>query len=60
MCRKPEIVADAALTIFKQDARTHTGNFYIDEAVLIAEGVTDFAPYAVAPGNPLLADLFLE
>ncbi len=60
MCRKPEIVADAALAIFKQDARSHTGNFYIDEAVLALAGVTDFAQYAVSPGHALMTDLFLE
>lgn len=59
MCRKPEIVADAALVIFKRDASEHTGNFYIDEDVLTAEGISDFAPYAVQPGSPLLQDLFL-
>jgi citronellol/citronellal dehydrogenase len=60
MCRKPDIVADAAVAIFKRDARIHTGNFYLDEAVLAEEGVTDFDSYAIAPGNPLLADLFLD
>lgn len=59
MCRKPEIVADAAIAIFKRDASEHTGNFYIDEDVLTAEGISDFAPYAVQPGSPLLQDLFL-
>ena len=36
--------------ILKRDARDCTGNFFIDEDVLRAEGVTDFEPYAVAPG----------
>lgn len=60
MCRKPEIVADAACIILKCNAREHTGNFYLDESVLAETGVTDFEPYAVASGNPLLADLFLD
>ena len=50
-CRKPEIVADAAHAILSRDGRQHTGNTYIDEEVLRAEGVTDFDPYAVVPGT---------
>jgi citronellol/citronellal dehydrogenase len=60
MCRKPDIVADAAVAIFKRDASEHTGNFYLDEAVLMMEGVTDFGQYAVNPAHPLMTDLFLE
>ena len=59
-CRKPEIVADAAHVILTRDSRCCTGNFYIDEDVLREAGVTDFERYAVQPGAPLLADLFLE
>ncbi|HSS70495.1 MAG TPA: NAD(P)-dependent oxidoreductase [Casimicrobiaceae bacterium] len=59
-CRKPEIIADAAHAIFMRDARAATGNFYIDEQVLASEGVTDFAPYAVKPGAPVIPDLFLD
>ena len=58
--RTPEIVADAALAILHRDARTCTGNFFIDEEVLRAEGVTDFGKYAVAPGEALMPDLFLD
>jgi citronellol/citronellal dehydrogenase len=58
--RHPAIVADAAYAIFQRNSRTHTGNFYIDEAVLQAEGVTDFSQYAVTPGGRLYTDLFLE
>ena len=61
MCRKPEIMADAAHAVFGRDARQHTGNFYIDEQVLAAEGVTDLDRYAVVPGNrQFLPDLFLD
>ena len=59
-CRKPEIVADAAHVILTRDSRGHTGNFYIDDEVLREAGVTDFERYAVAPGKPLLPDLFLD
>ncbi|MGQ9367213.1 SDR family oxidoreductase [Azospirillum sp. ST 5-10] len=58
-CRKPEIVADAAHAILTRDARTCSGNFFIDDAVLTEAGVTDFDAYAVQPGAPLLPDLFL-
>jgi len=57
--RTPEILADAAHAILMRDARTTTGNFFIDDEVLAAAGVTDFDCYAVKPGNPLLPDLFL-
>ena len=58
--RKPAIMADAAYVIFNRDSRRHTGKFYIDEAVLREEGVTDFEQYAVTPGARLYSDLFLE
>lgn len=57
--RTPEIVADAAMVILRRDARSCTGNFFIDEEVLRGEGVTDFGKYAVAPGEELAPDLFL-
>jgi len=58
--RKPAIMADAAHAIFNRDSRRHTGNFYIDEAVLREEGIADFAQYAMAPGTPVYPDLFLD
>ncbi len=61
LCRRPEIVADAAHAILNRDARAHTGNTYIDEDVLRAEGVTDFDGYAVVAGTKqLLPDLFVD
>jgi citronellol/citronellal dehydrogenase len=58
-CRKPEVVADAAHGILTRDSRACTGNFFLDDEVLAAEGVTDLSRYAVDPGAPLLPDLFL-
>jgi citronellol/citronellal dehydrogenase len=59
-CRKPQIVADAAHAILSSDARTTTGNFFIDEEVLRTAGVKDFDGYAVVPGSrELLPDLFV-
>ena len=42
-----------------RDARTTTGNFFLDEEVLREAGVTDFSVVRVKPGAPLLPDLFL-
>lgn len=59
-CRRPEIVADAAHAVLCRDSRGCTGNFFIDEAVLAEEGVTDFSGYAEQPGAQLFPDLFLD
>ena len=58
-CRKPEIMADAAYAIFNRPAKTCSGNFFIDDEVLTAEGVTNFDQYAVSPGTPLMPDFFV-
>jgi citronellol/citronellal dehydrogenase len=58
-CRKPEIMADAAYAILNRPAKDCTGNFFIDDEVLAAEGVTDFDKYAVSPGTPLMPDFFV-
>jgi len=57
--RKPEIMADAAYAILTRDAKTTGGNFYLDDDVLRAEGVTDLDKYSVVPGSELLEDFFL-
>ncbi len=43
--RTPEIVADAAVAILRRDARTTTGNSFLDVDVLATEGVTDLSGY---------------
>jgi citronellol/citronellal dehydrogenase len=59
-CRWPSIMAEAAVLVLEREARSTTGNFFIDEEVLAAAGVTDFEPYSVVPGSrTLLPDLFL-
>lgn len=58
--RWPAIVADAAYYIISQEPEDATGNFYIDEEVLQRYGITDFAQYAVDPGEELAPDLFIE
>jgi citronellol/citronellal dehydrogenase len=57
--RTPEIVADAAHAILVRESRGCTGNFFIDDEVLRAEGVKDFDRYAVEKGQELLPDFFL-
>jgi citronellol/citronellal dehydrogenase len=59
-CRTPRIMADAAYVVLTRDSKVTTGNFFIDEDVLRAEGVRDFAAYAVQHGQPLQADYFLN
>ncbi len=58
--RTPAIVADAAHAILTTPSRERSGRFLIDDEVLAANGMRDFDRYAVAPGQPLLPDLFLE
>src|ERR1700726_500226 len=46
-CRTPEIIANAAWWILTSDARTTSGNFFIDDTLLAKHGETDFERYAV-------------
>lgn len=57
--RKPEIVADAVYIILNRPSRECTGNFFIDDEVLINEGITDLSKYSLVPGTQLLPDFFL-
>jgi citronellol/citronellal dehydrogenase len=57
-CRSVDIVSDAAYAIFNRSSRECTGNFFIDEEVMRAEGVTDFSKYAPA-NEALVADFFV-
>jgi len=59
MCRKPEILADAAVAILRRDPDVCTGNFFIDEEVLIEEGVDDFSIYQHEGATGLMADFFV-
>lgn len=60
MSRTPAILADAAYHIFNQPSSKCTGNCFIDEDVLAAEGITDLGKYSVVPGAQLYKDLFLD
>jgi citronellol/citronellal dehydrogenase len=57
--RKPEIMADAAYAIFQRPSRECTGNFFIDDEVLAAEGKTDLSEYAIDPSAKLIPDFFI-
>ncbi|CAN7437707.1 NAD(P)-dependent oxidoreductase [Pseudarthrobacter oxydans] len=62
--RGPEIMADAAHAVLTgsnvESGSRPSGNFYTDEAVLTAAGVTDFRPYSLgAPEDRLVPDIFL-
>ncbi|MEC3955739.1 NAD(P)-dependent oxidoreductase [Nocardia sp. CDC153] len=58
--RTPDIYADAAYLVLTSPAKDTTGNFFIDDEVLAAHGITDLDKYRVVPGDgPLTTDLFL-
>lgn len=57
--RKPEIVADAAYIILTRPSTECTGNFFIDDEVLIENGISDLSKYSVTPGTNLIPDFFL-
>ena len=57
--RKPEIMGDAAHAILTKPSQECTGNFFVDDAVLEAEGLTDFSGYAVEPNVELMPDFFI-
>jgi citronellol/citronellal dehydrogenase len=59
MSRTPEIVADAAYYILSSASTECTGNAFIDEVVLVSEGITDLDKYSVVQGVQLYNDLFI-
>jgi citronellol/citronellal dehydrogenase len=59
--RTPEIMADAAHVILTKPSREVSGNFFIDDEVLAAEGVTDFSKYRIGGREEDLAlDFWVE
>jgi citronellol/citronellal dehydrogenase len=58
--RRPELYADAAYAVITRPSRECTGNAFLCEDVLAAEGVTDFDRYAYQPGTEPEADLFVD
>ena len=60
-CRKPEILADAAYLVLTSDAKTTTGNFFIDDVLLAQHGITDLERYSVVPGTKdFIPDFFVD
>ena len=60
MCRKPEILSDAAWFILTSPAG-NSGSFFIDDELLAAHGVTDLDKYAVKPGTKnFIPDFFVD
>ena len=60
--RTPEIIADSALMIFNKDKAECTGNFFVDEELMRAEGITDFSQYLADPSikeEELVPDFFV-
>ncbi|MGL3806509.1 SDR family oxidoreductase [Paeniglutamicibacter sp. R2-26] len=58
--RSADIVADAAHAILTSPASGCSGNFFTDEEVLSAAGVTDLGGYSLgAPADRLVPDIFL-
>ena len=58
--RTPEIMGDAAHAVLCKGVGT-SGNFFLDEDVLRADGVADFSRYAAIPGTTeFQLDLFLD
>jgi citronellol/citronellal dehydrogenase len=57
--RTPDIMADAAHLILTQDAKSFTGQFFIDDTLLHAHGVRDFDSYRVDKEVELAPDFFV-
>jgi len=60
LSRTVDIMADAAYAILRKPSTECTGNTFLDEEVLAAEGITDLSKYSVVPGAKLYRDLFTE
>jgi citronellol/citronellal dehydrogenase len=59
--RRPELVADAAHAIVSRPSRECTGNLFLAEDVLAAEGITDMAAYSYgAEAAEPIPDLFVD
>ena len=52
-------MGDAARAILIKPSRECTGNFFIDDDVMRAEGITDLSGYAVDPSINQIPDFFI-
>ncbi len=57
--RLPKILSDSAHMILTRDSKTCTGNFFIDEVMMRAAGITDFSQYSPGYDGPFAADFFV-
>jgi citronellol/citronellal dehydrogenase len=57
--RRPSIMADAAYLVLTRNSRECSGNFFVDEEVLRAAGMTEFDKYSLTPGSDLIPDFFV-
>ncbi|MBY0379370.1 MAG: SDR family oxidoreductase [Burkholderiales bacterium] len=57
--RKPSIMADAAHYITNQDCATFTGNYFLDEELIVKSGAK-LDSYSVIDGSELITDLYVE
>ncbi|OZG71622.1 short chain dehydrogenase [Hahella sp. CCB-MM4] len=59
--RKPEMMADAAYTLFTSET-PHSGEWLIDEEILRQHGMTEFEHYRYQPdsSDSLMTDLFVD
>ena len=60
MSRTPDVLADASYYILNKPSGDCTGNCFIDEDVLMKEGITDLSHYSVVQGANLYRDLFVD
>ncbi len=58
--RHARIMADAAYLIFTETDKKHTGNFYLDDDLLLKNGFTDLGQYKRNRLLPTIPDLFLD
>lgn len=61
-CRKVDIMADAAYAILIDDPKKVTGNFFMDDEVLLSRGIKDLDQYACNPvyKDMLITDIFVS
>ncbi|WP_041388962.1 hypothetical protein [Polaromonas sp. JS666] len=57
---RPVCLSDAACLILTSPS-ANTGNFYIDDELLAAHGITDLEKYSVTPGTKdFIPDFFVD
>ncbi|MEM8983793.1 MAG: NAD(P)-dependent oxidoreductase [Pseudomonadota bacterium] len=57
---KPEVMGDAAYLILSKSPTEETGQFFVDDEVLAAAGITDLTPYKINPEREPFPDFFVE